>query len=263
MRTFTYPSRYTLGQMPALIKNPLSRPERHNLRWQLARARSASIKGIVSFFAPVVALPLLAALAAQSEARAAEEQPSPSYRVEVGAFRIESHARALCDPLVQQGHPVAVGVVVESTGSTPLFVCRSARTYDRAGAQAIAEGIHKEGRYQPIVVAVSSASRSQRLSKSAERSAVLTIAPELRQDFERFMEEQDPSRAAKPVERSDPPGIAPELRSEFERFMEEQEKGTSLAPAPPQVAGSLPPCHEVTSAGVSIDRGRACSPVPQ
>jgi hypothetical protein len=153
-----------------------------------------------------VALPLLAALAAQSEARAAAEQASPPYRVEVGAFHTESRARALCDPLVQQGHPVAVAV--ESTGNTPLFVCRSARTYDRAGAQAIADGIHNEGRYEPIVIAVSSASTSQRFLKPAERSAYHS--------------------AAKPVE-SDAPAIAPELRSEFERFMEEQENGTPLA----------------------------------
>jgi hypothetical protein len=173
-----------------------------------------------------VALPLLAALAAQSEARAAEEQASPSYRVEVGAFHTESHARALCDPLVQQGHPVAVAV--ESTGSTLLFVCRSARTYDRAGAQAIVEGIRKEKRHEPIVVAVSSASTNRRLSKPAERNAIPTIAPELRQDFERFMEEQVPDRlpsahqsAAKAVERSDASEIAPELREEFERFMED------------------------------------------
>jgi hypothetical protein len=194
----------------------------------LARARLARIKRIVSFCATVVALPLLAALAAQSEARAAE-QASPPYRVEVGAFRTESRARALCDPLVQQGHPVAVAV--ESAGGAPLFVCRSARTYDRAGAQAIAEGIHKEGRCEPIIVAVSSASTSQRLSKPAERSAVPTIAPELREDFERFLEEQEraPSRAAKPVETSDETSVALELRNEFERFMKEQEKGTPLA----------------------------------
>jgi hypothetical protein len=192
----------------------------------LARARSARIKRIVSFCSQVAALPLLAALAAQSEARATEEQASPSYRVEVGAFRTESHARALCDPLVQQGHPVAVAV--ESTGSTPLFVCRSARTYDRTGAQAIAEGIHQERRYEPIVVAVSPASTSRRLSKPAERSAVPSIAPELRQDLERFMEEQGqdllPSAnqsGAKLVEPTDASKIAPELRREFERFMEE------------------------------------------
>jgi hypothetical protein len=234
----------------------------------LAHAHSARTKGIIVFCSPVVALSLLAALAAQSEARAAEEQASPSYRVEVGAFHTESRARALCDPLIQQGY--AVAVVVESTGRTPLFVCRSARTYDRAAAQAIAERIHKERRHEPLVVAVSSASTNQRLSKPAERSAVPTIAPELRQDFERFMEEQVRApvplaspKAAKPVERSDAPVIAPELRSEFERFMEEQQKDTPLAPAPPPVAASLPPCHEVTPVGVTIDRRRGCSGAPQ
>jgi hypothetical protein len=33
-------------------------------------------------------------------------------------------------------------------------------------------------------------------------------------------------------------------------------------PAPPQAAASLPPCHEVTPAGVRIDRGMACNRVP-
>jgi hypothetical protein len=42
---------------------------------------------------------------------------------------------------------------------------------------------------------------------------------------------EERSRAAKPVEKSDARAIAPELRNDFQRFMQEQEKGTPLAPA--------------------------------
>src|SRR6516165_3996458 len=34
---------------------------------------------------------------------------------------------------------------------------------------------------------------------------------------------------------------------------------TPSAPPPPQRAANLPPCHEVTSFGVTIDRGMGCS----
>jgi hypothetical protein len=147
----------------------------------------------------------IAGLAALASPRAEQKQDGAfsmpraiAYRVFVGAFRSETPARALCDPLIAQGHPLTVAF--DPTNGTPLFVCRSERTYDRAEAKEVADRIKNGGGYKPIVAAVApSLVESERSSSmGSEGSATDPLELKVRREIERFMKARERDVRSRP-----------------------------------------------------------------
>jgi hypothetical protein len=161
----------------------------------------------------LASLAICAALVSPARAQPGETGPSTratggEYRVQLGAFRTEAQARALCDPLIERGDDVAVAPERARDG-TVFFICRTARSYARSQAKALADQLRSAAQ-EAIIVRVAPPRAGHAQPAEAKAAA---IDPKLRQNFDRFMQERD-----KQAE-----------REAFEQFLKEHP--TLLAPA--------------------------------
>jgi hypothetical protein len=170
------------------------------------------------------ALATVAALAIPARAQSpASTARAGEYRVQVGAFRTETRARTLCDPLIDQGQALVVAPDRARDGST-LFVCRSAEMLALPQAKAMAERLRNEAKQEAVVARVAPGAVARERAAPGAR----TLDPALRRDFDRFLNERQGGLS--------PTGDEGRTRAEFERFLAEHPE---LLPS--QGAGGSPP----------------------